>query len=267
MYGNNNTYLTFNSLGEMHNYVTTHNSTSKFAGRERSLSSEESQWYATDNFEKAEELLNNGDTELASKISAGLSQSLKTLNSYANKKKFVCDTVGCMAHVPNAIAGKPLSMINAKKMQVRTPVLDIVVNISCNGGFNAENYLNNGIAILTAIARLEAAGTQINLYVGDVSCWRGGEGARFVWVAKIKNSTQKINALRVAYPLCHPSMLRRHSFRMTEITRIKGLRHADYGYAGTIQKRDYKELGLQPTAKVVNIIHISSAEDFMAAIK
>ena len=134
----------------------------------------------------------------------------------AFRRQLFSDVVGHAAHVPNYIAGVPTAMINARQTKVKEKVVTVCYNISVACGVGASRIQKTAIEVLGAVILLEASGVRVNLYVCDISessCQTIG------WCCKIKDSKQQLNVLKTAYPLCHPSMLRRHSFRWTETTK------------------------------------------------
>ena len=201
-----NIFLKFDSVSEFHNYLHTKNPTSAFS----SIFSQHSQTCSeefthTRNWEHAEELFTYGDKDTAAKLEdTGLRQTRLQNKCTANRRKVQANICGFAPHVPNYIAGVPASMLN------------VIYNISANGGASAKSLLETGVQMLSAIMKIEASGVRVNLYVADISV--GHNGQNVGWLCRIKNSAQHIDTLKMCYPLCNPSMLRRHSFRFTEVT-------------------------------------------------
>lgn len=210
-------YKKFESLSAFHSYVDKGQTQPNFVGHEDSKCeiSYDSDFYGTKTYQEAEELLLNGDEKNANKIEkGGVARERKILKLDANRRKLFCDVTGVMPHVPNYIAGVPTTMVNVRMIRQKQKVLDLVYNISVNGSVSAKDIEEVAVKMLTAIMRCEANGVRINLYVCDIS----EKSDQIIgWLLRIKSSGQHLDVLKAAYPLTNPSMLRRHSFRFTEI--------------------------------------------------
>lgn len=205
----------FDSLAMFHDYLQRNETQPYFVGLESSK--RESDFYGTKSYEEAENLFLYGDKESAEKIEkGGVSDLRKHLKLDANRRQIHCAVTGFAPHVPNYIAGVPTCMINAKVVRQKAKVLNLVYNISVNGTVDAYDMQNVAIKMLSAIMQCEANGVRINLYVCDIS---EKSGQQIGWLLRIKDSGQHLDVLKTAYPLTNTSMLRRHSFRFTEVTK------------------------------------------------
>lgn len=171
-------------------------------------------WYGTHSWTEAQNLFAHGDTKIAKEIEGGVVDTVR--NSKRMKATLKTAVVGFMPHVPNFIAGRPNSMITVIKQPKKASVVTVVYNMSVNAGVTPEAIKRAAIKTLSAVKMLEDSGTRVNLYICDISI--GWDGDTIGWAMKIKSSGQHLDILKTAYPLCHPSMLRRHSFRFTEVT-------------------------------------------------
>ena len=213
-----NIFLKFDSVSEFHKYLHTKQPTSAFS----SIFSQHSQagsenFTHTRNWEQAEELFTYGDKDTAAKLEdTGLRQTRLQNKCTANRRKVQANICGFAPHVPNYIAGVPASMLNVKEVRIKEKVINVIYNISANGGASAKSLLETGVKMLSAIMKIEASGVRVNIYTADISV--GHNGQLVGWLCRIKNSAQHIDTLKMCYPLCNPSMLRRHSFRFTEVT-------------------------------------------------
>ena len=213
-----NVFLKFDSVSDFHKYLHTQKPTNAFSSPYNQCSQTGSQDFThTRNWEHAEELFTYGDKDTAKKLEdGGLRQTRLQTKCTANRRKVQANICGFAPHVPNYIAGVPASMLNVKEVRVKEKVINVIYNISANGGVGARDLLNTGVQMLSAIMKIEASGVRVNLYVADIS--DGHNGQTIGWLCRIKNSAQHIDTLKMCYPLCNPSMLRRHSFRFTEVT-------------------------------------------------
>lgn len=170
-------------------------------------------WYGTHSWTEAQTLFAHGDSATAKEITSGVLDTLK--NNKRTVAKIETAVVGCAPHVPNFIAGRPNAMIRLINVPKKASVVTIIYNMSVNAGVSPENIKQAAVKTLSAIKMLEDSGTRVNLYICDIS-ERNNE--QIGWTLKIKTASQHLDILKTAYPLCHPSMLRRHSFRFTEVT-------------------------------------------------
>lgn len=237
-----NVYKRFESLKDFEAYLQANKVRPKFVGREESQRVDDwGERFGTKTFREAEMLFRNGDYKTASAVVDGVAK--KTANMHRHTRQISSGVCGFAPHVPNFIAGRPNSMIRTEYKPTKARVLNLVYNISVNGDVSAQQMKQAAIKMLSAIKAIENNGTRINLYVADISGYETSvspnhpNGVKYVgWTLKIKSSTQHLDVLKTAYPLCNPAMLRRHSFRFTEVT--KNINKKSYGWA----KKDVSEL-------------------------
>lgn len=213
----------FNSLGQFSKYLAETRVLAGFKSDQASKNGCQS-FTGTASWDEAEALFIKGDKKAADAIMAeGFSKV--TAKGYRNQRQLYSSRVGIMPHVPNYIAGRPNSMINVRTNRVPSPVINVLYNISNNAGISAADMRVRAIRLLAALYNIECSGTRVNLYLCDISSIDDVIG----WVIKLKDSGQPFDILKMAYPLTNPSMLRRHSFRFTEV-----FPHEGYGYGRAV---------------------------------
>lgn len=206
----------FENVGEFHKFLHTHQPNAAFKNARQHSQTEDAEFTHTKSWQDAEHLFTYGDKETAEKLEdTGLRKMRLETKCTANRRKVQANICGFAPHVPNYIAGVPASMLNVKEVRVKEKVINVIYNISANGGASAKSLLDTGVQMLSAIMKIEATGVRVNLYTADIS--DGHNGQLVGWLCRIKNSAQHIDTLKMCYPLCNPSMLRRHSFRFTEV--------------------------------------------------
>ena len=249
-----NIYKCFDTVQQFDNYIKAGKTQPKHTDEDSLTETSWADWYGTKTFRDAQRLLEYGDSDTARDVYEGV--TLKSAAIKRTTRQVRASVTGFAPHVPNAIAGVPCSMIRVNYIPVKTRVLTVVYNISVNGGISAQSMKQAAVTMLSAINTIEAHGTRVNLYVCDLSRWkfhhvgRPDEVQEVGWLLKIKSSTQHLDILKTAYPLCNPAMLRRHSFRFTEIT--EGIKGRSYGYAHEDTSELCKKCGLR---KVVSIAY------------
>lgn len=167
----------------------------------------------THSLKEALELCKYGDEDLRKYI---YEQNLKFDNvDSLNKvrRSTVNDVAGFMPNVPNYVLGIPTNMIRDNRTMISSKVLNVFINISAAWHVNKEDIKRNAAKYVCAINRLEEEGYRCNVYAGSA----GERGDRKnLLVVKIKSDKEPMNLAKMAFPLCHPSMLRRLKFKWME---------------------------------------------------
>lgn len=184
----------------------------------------------TQNYAEATDLLLHGDPDAKNRIdNSGVKATIRHINRVERQRTTVLAPCGFLPHVPNFLAGRPNNMLAERMTLKRKKVLTVAYNVAALGSASAEDMLNTASNVLSAILRCEAGGVRINLWAVAIS---GKHGHYAVTAIKIKDSGQHIDVLKMAYPMTHPSMHRRHVFRFREV--LPGLpSNFAYGYGST----------------------------------
>lgn len=209
--------IEFDSLREFYDYLckTPFNEAFRWA-KHSSVTGDE--WFTkTKSFEEAVELFKNGWSDMATK----LVQKLKVIESKtepAMKPRSQLDVCGYQAVVPLYLQGVPNSMINKKMVPIKQKVITINKSIDYNGGTSTDEIIDESIKAMQIIKKLEAQGYRCNLNIvlGSTAGW-GKNEKQFLIKVRIKSANEKMNISKLAFPLVHPSMLRRLFFRFIEV--------------------------------------------------
>lgn len=212
-------------------------------------------WTGTRSYEEASDLLLHGDPDAKQRIDKkGVAKMMNRVNHMEKQRNTYLSPCGFLPHVPNFIAGRPNSMVAERMELKRKKVLTVCYNVAALGGESAEQMQQVASDVLSAILKIESGGVRVNLWAVAISSSRNAMRERdYVCTAvKIKDSNQHIDLLKMAYPLTHPSMFRRHVFKFREV--LPGLpSHFAPGYGCTEQDGDrmaqcVKHLGIQADA-------------------
>lgn len=213
--------LKFNSVGEMSQHLSDAKVQPYFAEAERFKSGsfeEGSSFSKTKSFDEANDLLLYGDKELAKKIEdAGVGNVRLKLKSQTNRRQVYSSVVGFAPNVPNFIAGTPNSMINIRQVKTKQRVITVAYNTSVSCFVTPDEIVRAAAKFVSAVMLIEASGVRVNVFSVEVFRDRKNRH-RCCFMTRIKDSGQKIDTLRMSYPIAHPSMLRRHWFRLLETT-------------------------------------------------
>ena len=167
----------------------------------------------THSLKEALELCKYGDEKLRQYIYQQNLQfdNVDSLNKV--RRSTVNDVVGFMPNVPNYILGVPTNMIRDNRTMISSKVLNVFINVSAAWHVDKEYIKQNAAKYVCAINRLEEEGYRCNIYAGSA----GERGDREnLLVVKIKSDKEPMNLAKMAFPLCHPSMLRRLKFKWME---------------------------------------------------
>ena len=210
---NNTEVIKYDSLSEFYKYIcdTPFNEVFRW---EKHASVEGNKYFTqTENFEEAVDLMKNGWTDMAKK----LTQKLKVESSsdcVMTKRKTVYDVVGYQCSVPRYLQGVPTSMVRTKNVPVKQKVITLVKSIDYSASVTTEQIMEESVKALRIIKKLEAQGYKINL---DICLGTKERDANFFVRVRIKNASERLNISKLAFPLVHPSMLRRLMFRWIEV--------------------------------------------------
>lgn len=163
----------------------------------------------TNNFEEAKDLLlhgwEHGTKEIKAKVEA-------KETGIATKQKSVYDVVGYQASVPRYLQGIPTNMVNKTNIKQKNKIITINKCSTYAWSIKPQTIINESVKVLQLINRLEKQGYRVNLNV----VFGAKAKNKTITKVRIKSSSQRLNIKQVAFPLVHPSMLRRIIFAVWE---------------------------------------------------
>jgi len=190
----------------------------------------------TNSFEEAIKLLREGWTTKAEQITKTM-KNLKVENKNTFKSNF--NVVGGNCSVPRYLQGVPTNMIEQKRVQQKSKIITITKCTYYNCQYSSEQIYNNSIKVLQIIDILEKNGYRCNLNIMlgcDVNHTLNDTNPKdeFVMKVRIKNANERLNISKLAFPLIHPSMIRRLYFRSMEVSPIISNSGFISGYGGPL---------------------------------
>lgn len=170
-------------------------------------------FYKTPDYETANNMMLGGWSDGAKRI-----QAFMTSGSVgaAPARRVVNSVVGFAPNVPAAIAGRPLNMRRAIKVNQPRRVVSIFYNTSVAASVDASDIEKNAAKLFNVVAGLERSGVRVELWVGSLSENVGRRREYLGLAIKIKSADQPLNVLKMCYPVVHPSFNRRHKFSFVE---------------------------------------------------
>lgn len=167
----------------------------------------------TKDFDEAVELFKNGWSDMATK----LVQKLKVIESKTEptmKPKNVLGVAGYQAIVPLYLQGVPNNMVTKKMTPVKQKVITLNKSVDYNAGVSADQIIEESIKAMQIVKKLEAQGYRCNL---NIVIGSSEPSLKLYVKVRIKSANEKMNISKLAFPLVHPSMLRRLFFRFIEV--------------------------------------------------
>lgn len=207
------TQIKYDNLNEFYKYIcdTPFNDAFRWA---KHSSVEGSEYFTkTKNFDEAVDLFKNGWSDMA----AMLNQKLKAETSkefVGTTRKNIYDVVGYQASVPRYLQGVPNSMVRSINVPVKNKVVTLVKSIDYAAMVDADTIVEESVKAMRIIKKLESQGMKVNL---DIAFGTKARGCNFVGRIRVKSANERLNVSKLAFPLVHPSMLRRLIFRWIEV--------------------------------------------------
>lgn len=208
----------YDSVGELSSLLnaTTAQPFFKDAQESQETGKRSTKFTGSKTYEDADNLLLHGDKDLQKKIeSAGVAKTRAKLTGKGTRREIYSSVAGFAAHVPNYIAGVPTSMLNVRQKRAAVPVIDLYYVLQAACDETTDDIIKASAKVISAAMQIEASGVRLNIYTLVAS---QKHGQYIVFGCKIKTSGQPFDTLKMAYPMAHPSMLRRHFFKVVETT-------------------------------------------------
>ena len=204
----------FESLQEFYEYITNTPTNKAFTKREAehdlsSHNNRRSEWYGTESFEEASNMMRDGWTIGAQNLTQKLKLA-ETNKEVQNTYKNVLSICGYQAIVPLYLNGVPNNMINKKIVPVKKKVITINKALSCSCTVSSETMMEESVKAFQIIKKIEATGIRVNL---NLLISTGHVCVKI----KLKSASERLNLSKLAFPLVHPSMFRRLYFRFIEV--------------------------------------------------
>lgn len=207
--------IEYDSLNEFYNYLMETPSNKAFAWEKHSSVDGSYSFTKTENFGEAVDLFKKGWSDMATKLVQKLKVSESKMQPVM-KPKTTLSVAGYQAIVPLYLQGVPNNMVNKKMVPVKQKVITLNKSIDYNGSVSADEIVNESIKAMQIVKKLEAQGYRCNLNI-VLGSSEGSPVKQFIVKVKIKSASEKLNISKLAFPLVHPSMLRRLFFRWIEV--------------------------------------------------
>lgn len=224
----------FKSISEVLKYINTHEITESFknANCEHSKQNDK-RFTGTSSFDEALELLQHGWDSGTKQINEGL----KVQKSETNiKQKTVYDVTGFQCSVPRYLQGIPTNMVNKRNVKQNNKIVTINKNITYSSKTSQKEIIEQSVKVIKVADELERKGYRCNINIMFVT---RSHSTTSVTKVRIKDSSQKMNIKQMAFPIAHPSMLRRVMFALVERYPECDNRGFTFGYGYPEMCREY----------------------------
>lgn len=252
----------FDSINEFYKYLCDTPFNEAFRWANHSSVDGSYSFTQTHNFDEAVNLMKDGWSDMAKKLNAKL-QVREKQNAMVNKRKMVNSVTGFQPIVPLYLAGVPTNMVQQKMVPVKQKIINITKSVSYNADVNTKIIIEESVKAMQIVKKLEAMGYRVNLSIvlGSIEPDR-----QLFSKVCIKHANEKLNVSKLAFPLVHPSMLRRLFFRFIEVCpdTTKSFTWS-YGRPATVDqiKKVYGEEIILPAKFRGNVENIHSLEDLI----
>lgn len=204
--------IEFNSIHDLYNYITETPLNKAFQWAHLQSSSGSESFTKTSSFEQASDLLRNGWKDGSEKLTKALKVEESKMEPIMRPRQ-TYDVQGYQASVPRYLQGIPTSMVTKKNVPIKQKVITVSKSIDYNGGVSANQIQEESIKAFMIIKKLESQGYRVNLNLTMGT----SESFGFLIKIRVKNANEKLNISKMAFPIMHPSMLRRIMFRFIEV--------------------------------------------------
>lgn len=253
--------IEYSSLSEFYDYImnTPYNKT--FENHSHSSVTGSKEFTKTYSFDEAVSLFKNGWVDMSTKLTQKLNVADKNLRSN-RRPKIILSVQGYQAVVPLYLNGCPQNMVNSKMVSVKQKIITLNKSVSYSAYTTTEQVEDESVKAMQIVKRLESQGYRCNLNI-VLGVFKGTR--RFIVKVRIKNANEKLNVSKLAFPMVHPSMLRRLFFRFIEVypkvTKVFSLGYGMPIKGGALRNfLDKKEI-LLPDTIVKDVNKITSVED------
>lgn len=209
--------ISYKSIQEFYNYLISTPINKSFRWEELKSVKNGYSFTGTESFDEAVDLLKNGYKEGSSKLQKRLKVE-ETKMALVTKRKTVYGVQGYQPCVPLYLNGVPTNMITTVNKPVKQKIVVLNKDISYNASFTKEEIEEESIKAFRIIRKLESQGyrCELNGVLGTSERFKSNPRA-FACRVRIKSADERLNISKMAFPLIHPSMLRRLYFRFIEV--------------------------------------------------
>ncbi len=187
-----------------------------------------SKFSGVNTYEEMEQIIERGYSEPLKKLKQGILKIDQNEKEY-KKPRPKNDFIGFVPNVPNTLMNLPQTMINRERLPQKNKNIHLTYSFCADGSVKTENFIKAGIKFVGLVNSLEKQGYRVKI---DTVFFSVSNKEITGFIVTMKEFSQNLNLLKLAFPLIHPSMLRRISFRYLEtMPAMKDTNYTNgYGY-------------------------------------
>lgn len=208
--------IEYGSMNEFYDYLCKTPFNNSFRWEQHMSVNNTESFTQTKSFEQAVDLMKNGWQDMSQKLVQRLKIEEQRMEPVM-RPKTVYGVAGYQAVVPLYLNGVPTNMLSKKQVPTKQKVITLNKCINYSWTWETEDIVKESIKAFQIIKKLEANGYRCNLNVILGIRNHKNSNESYVLKLRVKNSTEKLNLAKLAFPLVHPSMLRRLLFRWEEV--------------------------------------------------
>lgn len=237
----------FSSIMELHSFLTTAKRNDVFM-QENASDKQDKKFYATDNYKAAEKLLIHGWDSGIAAMKKGNSKDFAATAPRALVRNYY---VGACPNVARALQGLPDAMRQVYRQPMKQRVLTLIVDAGAAGITPKQRYMEVGAYIYQAIREIERQGTRVELISvhGSKVCKADSDAPDLIigFETVIKKASESLDAGRLSFTVAHVDMLRRISFKYSEVCPCDMLngenakKYDSHGYGYPMERGKYPE--------------------------
>lgn len=203
----------FQSIDQFYKYLCDTPFNDAFRWSRHSSAESSYKFTQTHTFEQAVHLMRDGWPQMAERLNKQLAVKIKQCATIVKRKQHF-GVVGFQPAVPLYLAVVPTNMVSYINVKVKSKVVNITKVFNYSSSVSSDTIIEQSVKTLQIVHQLERQGYRVNLSVAV-----GSTVGDTTICAKvlIKKASEKINVSKLAFPLVHPSMLRRLFFRYIEV--------------------------------------------------
>lgn len=227
----------FSSINQMLNILEGRKNNEVMQNNHSSTQTGNREWSGTDSYEEAVKLLTCGYTDILDKLRLGIQKATKSLKDIDFSKSHIIEDVqGASPIVPNYLQGLPKTMCYRQSVPKKIKTINIIYSPCENCSSQPEEFIEAGVAILSAIRAIEKSNISIKL-----DCMFSDTISRkeaVIGIVRIKNYRDCLDLQKLCFPMAHPSMLRRIGFKYIETAPDMKEYKFTFGYGGSPSLED-----------------------------
>lgn len=195
----------------MQQFINTINQGENVLGR-YSSQREDDNFAGTASYNEAENLLKSGYLEPLEDFK----QAYKITSQTGTQRRINTNVVGFAPCVPNAIQGRPDSMIFYKQTPAKVKTINLVYVPCDHGRCSKQYFVDGGKKIIQIIQEMEKQNIRVNLYSVPMAVYPRTD-KKLIALVNLKKAGQKLELKKLCFPLAHPSWLRRFGLKQLEV--------------------------------------------------